>query len=99
SGNKVTIHTVCRMDKTTVTTDGVLIGDFSSGYKSDMTMRYSPPLQGMSETRMTQETRWLGPCAKGQKPGDIIMPNMGTFNPAEMMKDPRFKEMMQQHQH
>ncbi|MBP7490004.1 MAG: DUF3617 family protein [Azospira sp.] len=99
SGNKVTIHTVCRMDKTTVTTDGVLIGDFSSGYKSDMTMRYSPPLQGMKETRMTQETRWLGPCAKGQKPGDIIMPNMGTFNPAEMMKDPRFKEMLQQHQH
>ncbi|HET7776874.1 MAG TPA: DUF3617 family protein [Azospira sp.] len=94
SGNKVTIHSVCRMDKTTVTTDGVMTGDFSTGYKSDMTMRYAPPMHGMSETRMTQETRWLGPCEKGQKPGDMVMPGGMTINPNDMMNDPRMKEMM-----
>ncbi|GBG03556.1 hypothetical protein AZSI13_28830 [Azospira sp. I13] len=97
---KVTIHTVCRMEQTTVTTDGTMTGDFSSGYKSDMTMRYSPPMHGMAEMRVTQESRWVGPCAKGQKPGDVIMPQMGG-GPGngqgagnDMMNDPRVREMM-----
>ena len=51
---------------------------------------------------MTQEARWLGPCKPGQKPGDVIMPNMGgaggSINVNEMMKDPKIQEMMRQQQ-
>lgn len=96
SGGKTTIHAVCRAEKTTVTMDGTYQGSFQTSYKGDMKMRYSPPLHGMSETRMTQEAKWLGACKPGQKPGDVIMPNMGNINVNEMMKDPRIREMMKQ---
>ena len=98
SGNKVTIHSVCKMEGSTATTDGVFEGSFDSNYKGTMKTRFSPPMHGMSESNMTQEARWLGPCKAGQKPGDVIMPNMGGMNINEMMKDPKMQEMMRQQQ-
>lgn len=93
SAGKITVRTVCRMDKTTVTTTGVLTGDFSQGYRSDMSIRYDPPMPGMGETKVAQETRWLGPCAKGQKPGDVILPDGSSFNPAQAMQPPAMQDM------
>ncbi len=94
SGNRVTLHTVCKVEGSTATTDGVFEGAFDSSYKGTMKTRFVPPLQGMSESNTTQQARWLGPCKAGQKPGDVIMPNMGGFNVNEMMKDPKMQEMM-----
>lgn len=94
SGNKVAIHSVCKLEGSTATTDGVFEGAFDSSYKGTMKTRFSPPYHGMSESNMTQEARWLGPCKPGQKPGDVIMPNMGGMNINEMMKDPKMQEMM-----
>jgi hypothetical protein len=94
---KMTIHTVCKMENTTVTTDGTFTGNFDSGYKGEMTMRYNPPMQGMSQMRINQEAKWLGPCKSGQKPGDVIMPSMGgmgNVNMQEMMNNPQIQEMM-----
>lgn len=84
--NKVTMHSVCKLESTTATTDAVFIGDFDSAYKGDMNTRYNPPMHGVSELKMTVEAKWLGPCKPGQKPGDIIMPNMKGMNMNEMMK-------------
>ena len=98
---KVTIHSVCKLDATTATTDAVITGDFDSSYCNDMQIRYNPPLRGMSEMKMTQEARWLGPCKPGQKPGDIMMPGMPPVNAGnmqEMMKDPQMREMMKRQQ-
>lgn len=92
SGGKTTIHSVCKHENITVTSDAVITGDFESGYQSDMKMRYSPPQQGMSEMHMTQEAKWLGPCKPGQKPGDMMMTGMpggGMVNMQEMMKRQR----------
>ncbi len=100
-GGKTTIHSVCKIDAaTTATTDAVITGDFDSGYKSDMKIRYTPPMHGMSEMKMTQEAKWLGPCKPGQRPGDIMMPNMpgGKMNMQDMMNDPKIQEMMKQQQ-
>ena len=94
SGNKVTIHTVCKIEGSTATTDGVFEGAFDSNYKGTLKTRFTPPLQGMSESNTTQQARWLGPCKAGQKPGDVMMPNMGGFNVNDMMKDPKMQEMM-----
>ena len=85
-GNKVTIHSVCLIEGSTATTDGVFEGAFDSSYKSTMKTRFNPPMHGRSESNMTHEARWLGPCKPGQKPGDVIMPNMGGVNINEMMK-------------
>ena len=97
AAGKVTIHSVCKLDATTATTDAVITGDFDSNYRNDMHIRYNPPQHGMSEMKMTQEARWLSPCKPGQKPGDITMPGMppvNTGNLQEMMKDPQVRELM-----
>ena len=93
-GNKVTIHSVCKMEGSTATTDAVFIGAFESSYKGEMHTRFSPPMHGMSESKMSIDARWLGPCKAGQKPGDVTMPNMNGMNLNEMMKDPKIQEMM-----
>lgn len=93
-GNKVSIHSVCKMEGSTATTDGVFIGAFDSSYKGNMHTRFSPPMHGMSESKMAIDAKWLGPCKPGQKPGDVMMPNMNGVNINEMMKDPKIQEMM-----
>ena len=98
SGSKVTIHTVCKLEGTTVTTDGVFEGSFETSYKGTMKSRFNPPMHGMSESNMTQEARWVGPCKPGQKPGDVVMPNMGGVDLNKMMNDPKIQEMMKQYQ-
>lgn len=98
SGSKVTVHSVCKFEGTTATTDGIFEGSFDSNYKGTMKTRYNPPMEGMAELNMTQEARWLGPCKPGQKPGDVIMPNAGGMNMNEMMKDPKIQEMMKRQQ-
>ncbi len=95
-GNKVTIHSVCKMQGSTATTDAVFIGAFDAAYKGDMLTRFSPPMHGMSESKMSFDAKWLGPCKPGQKPGDMVMPNMNGMNINEMMKDPKIQEMMKQ---
>lgn len=94
SGNRVTIHSVCKIEGSTATTDGVFEGIIRHELHGDVKTRFNPPLQGMTESNMTQQARWLGPCKPGQKPGDVIMPNMGGFNVNEMMKDPKIQEMI-----
>ena len=53
AAGKVTIHSVCKLDATTATTDAVITGDFDSSYRNDMQVRYNPPQHGMSEMKMT----------------------------------------------
>lgn len=95
---KVTVHSVCKDGRTTMTTDAVMTGDFDNSYRNDMVTRFDPPQNGMKEMKMVQEARWLGPCKKGQKPGDVIMPGMGKFNMQEMMNDPQVREAMKRQQ-
>lgn len=98
SGNKVTVHSVCKMDRSVATTDASFEGAFDSSYRGTIKTRYVPPYNGMSESNMSMEARWLGPCKPGQKPGDVIMPGMGSMNMNDMMKDPQIQKMMKQQQ-
>jgi hypothetical protein len=98
-GDKTLMHSVCQIDKTTATTDAVITGSFDSGYRNEMTVRYDPPMMGMSTAKMTQEARWLGACKPGQKPGDVVMPGMGKFNMQDMEKNQKqMEEMMKRRQ-
>ena len=96
TGNKVVVHAVCKIEGSTATTDAVFEGAFDSAYKGTMKTRFNPPMHGMSQSTMMLDARWLGTCKPGQKPGDVIMPGMG--NMSEMMKDPKFQEMMKRQQ-
>lgn len=75
-GANVIVESVCQFDGTTATTHGVFSGDFTTSYKGEMTTRYAPPLHGTAETKMSFQARLTGPCAPGQKPGDVTTQGM-----------------------
>jgi len=53
------------------------------------TRQGGPPLPGIApgaETHMTIAAKWLGPCAAGQKPGDVVMANGMTMNVFDIQK-------------
>jgi uncharacterized protein DUF3617 len=58
-------------------TTGVINGDFNSGYTETMDTQYSgsPVAQLNGAHKMIITATWLGPCAPGQKGGDIILAN------------------------
>ncbi len=87
-GANVVVESVCQIEGSTATTRGVFTGDFSSAYKGEMTTRFVPPLHGSAENRMNFQARLTGPCAPGQKPGDVAvqgMPGGATGRPAGRM--------------
>lgn len=96
-GDRVAVHTVCKMDKTTATTNAVFTGKFDSAYRGDIDISYDPPMHGMAKARMSIDASWTGPCKPGQKPGDIVMANGQTIS-ADQMKQAteRAKAMRQQ---
>lgn len=56
-------------------------GDFESSYRIDTIVQYDPPLGGVRrEDKDAVVAVRLGPCTPGQKPGDMVMPGMGTLN-------------------
>jgi hypothetical protein len=75
-GGNVVVESVCQVEGSTATSRGVFSGDFASSYKGEMTTRFAPPLNGMSEQKMAFQARFTGPCAPGQKPGDVTMQGM-----------------------
>jgi hypothetical protein len=54
---------------------GTITGDFNSSYKiaMDSTTSGSPAAPANGERKMTITATWLGPCAPGQRGGDMIM--------------------------
>ena len=92
-GNKLTLHSVCKTEGSTVTTDAVFTGAFDSSYKGEINTRFNPPMRGMSESKMVIQAAWKGACKPGQKPGEMGMPKMDM---EALMKDPKMMELMRQ---
>ena len=83
-GAKYIAESDCAMGGTRTVTKTIISGDFNSTYNADTTVTHEPPRMGNAVTKMVQTAKWAGPCAAGQKPGDIIMPNGMKINMAEM---------------
>ena len=92
AGDTMTADATCKMvpDKPerggtihTVTVHAVVNGNFDSAYTMTMTVQ-GKALPGGTKT-ITTAAKWLGPCAAGQKPGDIVMGGL-KMNILEMMK-------------
>src|SRR6185437_14066939 len=78
SGGTMTIDSICKFGDATTTTHAVVSGDFNSAYTVQTTSTRSGgrPIPGATpgaETHMNIAAKWVGPCAAGQKPGDVIM--------------------------
>ena len=83
AGDKILVHSVCKMGGSIATTDATFTGRFDSDYRGDIRIKYDPPMHGMSEASMTITAKWIGPCEAGQKPGDMILPNGMKINPQQ----------------
>jgi len=74
-------ESVCSESKSTVTSRAIASGDFETEYRIDTIVTYDPPLAGVRrEDKEAIVATWLGPCEPGQKPGDVVIPGMGTLN-------------------
>jgi hypothetical protein len=84
---KLLVHrTVCKEGTDTVTSNIVVSGDFDSSYRVQSTTTYDPPRKAGKEIDVVVDAKWLGACAAGQKPGDMVMPGGMKMNIVDMMK-------------
>src|SRR5262245_7456990 len=84
------VDSVCKAGAGTITSHGVVTGDFNSAYTVKVTSKREggPPTPGMAAdgtTNMTLDAKWAGACKPDQKPGDMIMAGR-KFNIHDMQK-------------
>jgi hypothetical protein len=81
AGTAWVAESVCSQGKASVVSRAIASGDFETEYRIDTVVQYDPPLAGVRrEDKDAVVATWLGPCEAGQKPGDIVVPGMGTLN-------------------
>jgi hypothetical protein len=85
------VDSVCKFGDATTTSHAVVSGNFDSAYTVDVatTREGGRPLPGQAPgagTHMKVEAKWLGPCAAGQRPGDVIMSNGMSMNVLDLPK-------------
>lgn len=90
-GGTIVVDSVCKFGEATTTSHAVISGDFNSAYTVEVTSTREGgrPLPGMAAgaaTHMKIAATWVGPCAKGQRPGDMIMGNGMTMNILDLQK-------------
>jgi hypothetical protein len=80
SGNVVTMDSECKMGEMKMTTHSVMTFTGDAAYKTDIRSHSEPPMMGRSDSSMTQDARWTGPCPADMQPGDMIGPNGMKMN-------------------
>ena len=53
-------------------------------YSTTGHVKYDPAVMGHSESDVSSSGKWVGACAAGQKPGDMLLPNGQKVNINEM---------------
>ncbi len=70
-----TADSICKFGTSTQTTHSTIAFTGDSAYHTETTAHFDPPLNGKSDTAMTDDAKWIGPCPDTMKPGDIFMAN------------------------
>jgi hypothetical protein len=83
-GDRYVGESECRIGGTTAITRATFGGDFQKSYRGEIDARYTPPMGGVGQSRVTVSARWVGACPAGWKPGDMEMPGMGRMNVDEL---------------
>lgn len=87
-GNKVITDAVCKINspsgEVNMTSHSETNYQGDSAYSTQGHIKYDPAIMGHADMTMTSSGHWIGQCAAGQKPGDMIMPNGQTFNIKDM---------------
>jgi len=85
SDGLMTIDSHCTVGGKEGGAHAVVSGSFDSGY----TMTVISEGGGLPASKMNIEGKWLGACAAGQEPGDVMMPNGAKLNILELLKRAR----------
>jgi len=87
-GATVVSDAVCKLDTpngaVNMTSHSETTFEGDTSYHTEGHMKYEPAVMGQSDVAMTSAGRWVGQCAAGQKPGDMVMPNGSTMNIKDM---------------
>ena len=88
-GNTLVVDSVCQIGGMTMTSHGVVSGDFNSSYtvKVSSTRTGGPAISGApadGKSNTTIEAKWLSACKPDQKPGDMIMADGRKINIVDM---------------
>jgi len=86
NGSQIVLNAICPVEGSTATVHATFSGDFSSHFTGDVRSTYSPPMHGLASTTMQQEARRLGPCAAGQKAGEVVRQGIYGINVDELLK-------------
>jgi hypothetical protein len=91
NGGIITVDSVCSFGDSITTSHAVVSGDFNSAYTVQVNSnrqggRPMPRATPGGETQMRIAAKWLGPCATGQKPGDVMMGNGMKMNVLDVQK-------------
>jgi hypothetical protein len=80
AGEAWVAESACTEGRHTVTKQSIATGDFQTEYRIDTVV--TQPARGgtQREDREAVVARWIGPCESGQRPGDLVIPGMGTLN-------------------
>jgi hypothetical protein len=70
-GARLIVESECTIEGSQAKARGEFTGSLTRDYKGEIHTRYTPPLHGMSESRMWIEGQHQGPCAPGQAPGQM----------------------------
>jgi len=79
-GTRMTISSVCQMGPTTLSSRLVMTFKGNTAYHTDVSANYDPPMMGTSESKMSVDAKWTGPCKAGQKAGDMTLETGQTVN-------------------
>jgi hypothetical protein len=80
AGDAWVAESTCTEGSTTVTKVSVASGDFQTGYRIDTLVTQLLRGGARREDREAVVGTWIGPCEAGQRPGDLVIPGMGTLN-------------------
>jgi hypothetical protein len=86
SGSHGTGEFVCTMNGSTMHSKSNMTINGDTGYRTEVDTTFDPPMAGQSKMHSVLEARYTGPCAAGQHPGDMTLPNGQTVNMREMLK-------------
>jgi hypothetical protein len=87
-GNKVLTDAVCKINAPSgavnMSSHSETTYEGDTAYSTQGHIKYDPAIMGHADMAMTSTGKWIGQCAAGQKPGDMVMPNGQTFNIKDM---------------
>lgn len=77
---------VCDMGGSTMHSKSTMVMNGDSSYRTEVQTTFEPPFMNMRESHSVLTAHRTGPCAPGQRPGDMTM-NGRTFNILDALKD------------